>query len=87
MKDKIKKVLDLIISKDDKTARAELQKIIREDKRYIAYKKSLQDYGFIFETMTIDEKVFTDIKEVLKDFPKEVKLKVLDETWKLIKIS
>ena len=81
----MKKVLNLILEKKDFEAKAELQKILHEDKRYIAYKELLKKYGFIFETVTVPEEVYTDIQEILQDFPKEVKLKILDETWKLIK--
>lgn len=84
-KDKISKVLNYIIERKDDKARLELQKIIHEDERYVSYKELLKSYGFDFKTITIPEQTYTDLQNILKDFPKEVKLKVLDETWKLIK--
>ena len=85
MKTEFKKAINCIIDRDDTTARQIIKETIQNDNRYKNYKKTLQEYGFNFETIDVPEKTYTDLKEVLKDFPNEVKLKVLDETWKLIK--
>ncbi len=84
-KDKMKKVVDYIISKDDMRARAELQKIIREDKRYVLYREQLKKFGMDLKTVQIDEKVYDDLSGVLKDFPVPAKLKIIDNLY--LKIS
>jgi len=63
---------------------AELQGILHEDKRYVAYRELLKKYGFDFKTATIDNKIYEQIENILKEYDKPVKLAVLDEMYKII---
>ncbi|MCD4693299.1 MAG: hypothetical protein K8R79_10320 [Calditrichales bacterium] len=80
-KEKMETVVDYIISKDDMRARAELQKIIREDKRYVSYREQLKRFGMDLKTVQVDEKVYDDLSGVLKDFPVPAKLKIIDNLY------
>ena len=80
-KEKLKKVLEHIIEKNDTGAKAELKNIIQTDARYIAYKKLLKEYSFDFKTVAVDENVYNQIEEALKDFPRRAQLAILDQAY------
>ena len=83
-KERMKKVLNYIIEKKDFEAKAELQKILHEDKRYIDYKNLLKKYGFIFEKIDVPEEVYIDLQEVLKPYHKDASLKIIDELYMIV---
>jgi hypothetical protein len=85
MQSEIKKSIDAFLEKDNEKAKQYFKEAIQKNEKYKDYMELLREYGFSFETAIIPEKTYTDIQEILQDFPKEVKLKVLDETWKMIK--
>ncbi len=85
MKTEFRKAINAIISKDDKTAKAIIREAIQTDARYLDYKQSLSKHGMNLKKVDVPEQTYDDIQEILQDFPKEVRLKILDETWKLIK--
>lgn len=84
MKTEFRKAINCIIDKDNKTAKAIIKNAIQTDARYIAYKKLLQEYGFDFKTAIIDNKIYEQIENILKEYDKPVKLAVLDEMYKKI---
>ena len=79
MKTEYRKVADLILEKKDAEAKAELKKIISENPKYIAYKKQLSEMGF--EICDVDENVYENLHEVIKEYPIQVRLKILDELY------
>jgi hypothetical protein len=80
MKTKFRKAIDCIISKDDKKAKAIIKEAIQTDERYISYREQLLEMGIDFfeGDKTVDDKVYDDIHEILKEFPEKIKLKILD---------
>jgi len=85
MKTKFKAAINAIIDKDDKTAKTLIQEAIQTDARYLAYREQLKNFGFEFATASIDPIIYEQIENILKDYPRPVKLKILDECWKQIK--
>ena len=81
MQNKMKKVVDLIISKDDKKAKNLLKNIIQKNPRYISYKKQLAEMGLDLRIATIPEKVYEDIENVIASYHPAARLRILDETY------
>lgn len=83
-KEKMKKVLDYIIEKDDTGAKAELKKIIQQNEKYLEYKNRLKEYGLDFKTVTVDEKIYEDLENIISGYEKPVQKIIIDEMYKKI---
>jgi len=83
--DKFKKAIDYIISKNDKAAKKIIKEAIKQHPKYINYKKRLSEMGLDLQKVDIPDKIYDDIENVIKDYDRPVKLKVLDMVYKKIK--
>ena len=83
-KEKMKKVVDLIVSNDNEKAKAELKKIIQQNEKYLEYKNRLKEYGLDFKTVTVDEKIYEDLENIISGYEKPVQKIIIDEMYKKI---
>jgi len=81
MKTKFRKTIDCIISKDDKKAKTIIKEAIQTDERYIAYKNQLKEYGLNFHFVTVEDKIYEDLENVIKEYHPEAQLKIIDNLY------
>ena len=52
-----------------------------KNEKYITYKNQLKSMGLDFKICDVDENVFNNLHEVIKSYPKQAKLKIIDELY------
>lgn len=77
-----KKVIDLILEKKDVEARAELKRVMLKNEKYITWKNQLKELGLDFKICDVDENIYEQIEEVLKDFHPNAQKKIIDNVYK-----
>ncbi len=77
--------IDEILNKNDKSAKALIKKAITGHPKMKLYKNKLQEMGLDLKKVDIPDKIYDDIENVIKDYDRPVKLKVLDMVYKKIK--
>lgn len=84
MENKFKKAIDMIVKKDDKSAKKIIREAIQKNQKYLDYKKRLCEMGLDLKKIDVPDALINSIKDMLKDYDKAVKLKILDTVYKQI---
>ena len=76
-KEKMKTVVDLIVETDYQKAKTELKKIISQHPKMQEYKTALLKMDLDLKAVNVPGETYEKIEEALKDFPINLKLKMM----------